>query len=162
MVEKVLLAAQPTGKFVTVDGQKYHKTCFVCTTCGCDLGGGFALIDGAPHCADHAKAAQRKAAAAALPGAAAAAAAAVQASGGGAALANLTASGEDRFLIDIKTGEQIFIESGTNRKYRLRDGEKAYEDLKPKKAYGGAASWQTSEVQKTTGFVAAGQGRGRM
>ena len=74
----------------------------------------------------------------------------------------LTKSGEDRFLIDVKTGEQIFIESGTNRKYRLRDGEKAYEDLKPKKAYGGAASWQTSEVQKTTGFVAAGQGRGRM
>ena len=75
---------------------------------------------------------------------------------------DLTKSGEDRFLIDVKTGEQVFIEAGTDRKYRLGEGgKKLYEDLKPKKTYGGGGgSWQTSQVNASAnrGAVPAGQG----
>ena len=73
----------------------------------------------------------------------------------------MTKSGEDRFLLDVRTGEQIFIEAGTGRKYRLGEGgKKLYEDLKPKKTYGGGGSWQTSQVQASAnrGAVGAGQG----
>ena len=43
-------------------------------------------------------------------------------------------TGEDRFLIDIMTGEQVFIEAEGGRKYRLgSSGGKLYEDEKPKK-----------------------------
>ena len=45
-------------------------------------------------------------------------------------------SGEDPFTIDVRTGEQIFIEHGTKRTYRLgQGGAKLYDDLKPKKVY---------------------------
>ena len=52
----------------------------------------------------------------------------------GLAAMGLKTSGEDRFLIDIKTGEQIFVERDGGRKYRLgSNGGKLYEDEKPKK-----------------------------
>ena len=38
----------------------------------------------------------------------------------GLAAMGLKTSGEDRFLIDIKTGEQIFVEKEGGRKYRYR------------------------------------------
>lgn len=57
-------------------------------------------------------------------------------------------SGEDRFRIDVRTGEQVFTEQGTNRTYRLGEGgAKLYDDLKPKKTWGGSSTWQTSQVQ---------------
>lgn len=84
--------------------------------------------------------------------------------GGGERLftsSGLVDSGEDRFVIDVRTGEQVFIEQGTNRKYRLSEGgAKLYDDLKPKKVYGGGGTWQTSQVQADAnkGAVGAGQG----
>ena len=54
------------------------------------------------------------------------------------------ATGGDGFTIDIRTGEKVYIESGTKRKYRLGpppDFTKLYEDEKAKKAYGGAGSF---------------------
>ena len=42
------------GKYVTANGAKYHKDCFVCAHCSCTLEGGFALSpDGQPFCAKH-------------------------------------------------------------------------------------------------------------
>ena len=146
------------GKFVTVDGRKYHKGCFLCATCSSTLEGGFLMVEGLPYCGEHAKEAKRAAARATVPTDAAGIAAAMAAGGG----SGLVKSGEDRFLIDVKTGEQIFIEAGTDRKYRLGEGgKKLYEDLKPKKTYGGGGgSWQTSQVNASAnrGAVAAGQG----
>ena len=76
----------------------------------------------------------------------------------------LVKSGEDRFTIDVRTGEQVFIEQGSNRKYRLgEDGVKKYDDEKKKKVYGGGGSWNTAPVQTDAnkGAVMAGQGARR-
>jgi hypothetical protein len=114
------------GSSVVVDGKKMHSTCFVCTVCKCTLEGGYALgADGSPYCAKHVSSAPRADAA------------------GGAPAAPPPKKG-DPFTIDVKTGEKIFIEPETKRKYRRGpDGAKAYEDERPKPKYGGATSWRT-------------------
>ena len=105
--------------------------------------------DGRPFCAKHvglASKAAPKAAAAANKQSAAEAAAIAAASEAGrtkaAQQAAEAATGGDGFTVDIKTGEKVYVESGTKRKYRLgADGTKLYEDEKAKKAYGGSSTF---------------------
>jgi hypothetical protein len=62
---------------------------------------------------------------------------------------------------DWRAPEQVFIEQGTKRKYRLcEDGAKLYDDLNSKEVYGGGSSWNTMSVQAEAnrGAVMAGQG----
>ena len=141
------------GKHVVVDGQKYHKTCFVCTNCKCTLEKGYANgPDGKPYCAAHA----RGPFGIEHQGAAAAAAAAASAGGmaGAARLAGEAAAGGDRYTVDVRTGEKVYIEGGTSRKYRLKDdGTKAYEDEKPRPVYGGAATWAQGGARPASGSM---------
>ena len=125
------------GTFITADGVKYHKDCFTCTTCGSTLETGYVLRDDLPYCgvcATEAKRSQQAAAAAAFRAELGGVERGIEHADTGLAAMGLKTSGEDRFLIDIKTGEQIFVEKEGGRKYRLgSNGGKLYEDEKPKK-----------------------------
>jgi len=39
-----------SGVFVNVDGKDYHKTCFVCSSCGSSFDGGYFMKEGKAHC----------------------------------------------------------------------------------------------------------------
>jgi len=125
------------GTWITADGVKYHKDCFTCTTCGSTLETGYVLRDDLPYCgvcATEAKRSQQAAAAAAFRAELGGVERGIEHADTGLAAMGLKTSGEDRFLIDIKTGEQIFVEKEGGRKYRLgSNGGKLYEDEKPKK-----------------------------
>ncbi|KAL1519986.1 hypothetical protein AB1Y20_023468 [Prymnesium parvum] len=134
------------GKFVTSPGgDKYHSTCFVCAECRCTLEGGFALSpDGHPFCAKHAAMASKpKNTSSNAAAEAAMVAAAMEGSRANAAKqAGEAAAGGDGFTVDIRTGELVYVESGTKRKYRLGPhGNKLYEDEKSGPAYGGATTF---------------------
>ena len=125
------------GAFVTADGVKYHKACFTCTTCSSTLEAGYLLKAELPYCgkcATEAKRSQQAAASAAFRAEMGGYERGIEHAETGLAAMGLKTSGEDRFLIDIKTGEQIFVEADGGRKYRLgSNGGKVYEDEKPKK-----------------------------
>ena len=125
------------GAFVTADGVKYHKACFTCTTCSSTLEAGYLLKAELPYCgkcATEAKRSQQAAASAAFRAEMGGYERGIEHAETGLAAMGLKTSGEDRFLIDIKTGEQIFVERDGGRKYRLgSNGGKLYEDEKPKK-----------------------------
>ena len=54
----------------------------------------------------------------------------------------------------MRTGEKVYIEGGTSRKYRLKDdGTKAYEDEKPRPVYGGAATWAQGGARPASGSM---------
>ena len=56
--------------------------------------------------------------------------------------------------VDVRTGEKVYIEGGTSRKYRLKDdGTKAYEDEKPRPVYGGAATWAQGGARPASGSM---------
>jgi len=99
-----------------VDDKTYHWECFTCTDCGCTLENGYTLTDGNPYCTDHRKAVTVK-------------------------TGEKTAVG-DKYTLDSRTLEKIFIEAESGRKYRLKLGVKYYEDEKQKPKYGGAATWR--------------------
>ena len=64
------------------------------------------------------------------------------------------AAGGDRYTVDVRTGEKVYIEGGTSRKYRLKDdGTKAYEDEKPRPVYGGAATWAQGGARPAIGSM---------
>ena len=100
---------------ITSDGAHYHSTCFLCEACGCTLEGGYGFDgpSGKPYCAAH------------LP-----------------AQPNKLEKG-DKYTIDVRNFEKVFIESSTGRKYRLDTcGNKKYEDQKKKPVYGGGTTWR--------------------
>jgi hypothetical protein len=106
------------GKYVVVQGEKYHSTCFVCGVCGCTLQGGYGLSkEGNPLCATHLGEQQ-------------------------GAKSRVPLDGPDKYRIDVSNHEKIFIESGTRREYRIRDGVKAYEDERVRPKYGGNTTWR--------------------
>uniref|UniRef100_A0A7S3ADW6 LIM zinc-binding domain-containing protein n=1 Tax=Haptolina ericina TaxID=156174 RepID=A0A7S3ADW6_9EUKA len=133
------------GKFVVAQDEKYHPGCFVCAECGGGLEGGFVLSpDGRPFCAKHvnkAKSSKPKAVGSAGGEAADVAAAAEIGRAKAAQQAAEAATGGDGFTIDIKTGEKVYVEAATKRKYRLGPEGKLYEDEKVKKSYGGATGF---------------------
>jgi LIM domain len=47
-----------SGESLSALGALWHKTCFVCTTCRCDLSQGFVEWEGKPYCGEHYSAAQ--------------------------------------------------------------------------------------------------------
>ena len=152
------------GPHVVADGKKIHKACFVCGECGCTLQGGYGMApDGKPYCGKHLTAAMRKPAPLGAVGSeAAAAAGGAPAPVSAAEAPPATFMPSDPFTIDIRSGEKVYIEADSKRKYRLGvDGEKKYDDEKQKKVLGGGGgSWQTSQVQVAAnkGAVGAGQG----
>ena len=145
------------GPCLVVEGKKYHAACFTCAECGCSLKGGYAIapISGKPFCAAHIKEAKKREAGRAAPAfelavedavAKEMAAARIDgASGGGDAptkYGGLDRGDRDRPTIDYKTGEELWIETGTNRKYRLAaDGGKEYIGVAEKPRLGGARTW---------------------
>ena len=109
------------GKYVVANCDKYHSACFVCNECGATLEGGFVLsLDGRPFCGKHVSKATATPKAVASQGAAAAGAASTAAASRAKAAAQAAeaATGGDGFTIDIRTGEKVYVESGTKRKYR--------------------------------------------
>ncbi|EOD33320.1 hypothetical protein EMIHUDRAFT_423670 [Emiliania huxleyi CCMP1516] len=145
------------GPCLVVEGKKYHAACFTCAECGCSLKGGYAIapISGKPFCAAHIKEAKKREAGRAAPAFELAVEDAVAkemaaariggASGGGDAptkYGGLDRGDRDRPTIDYKTGEELWIETGTNRKYRLAaDGGKEYIGVAEKPRLGGARTW---------------------
>ena len=125
------------GAHVVVDGCKLHKACFVCAECGGTLQGGYARgTDGRPYCAKHVDAANR----APKPLGSLAAGVVDAARADGAAGAACAPHPTDPFIVDVRSGEKVYIESETKRKYRLgADGGKVYADEKARPVYGGGA-----------------------
>lgn len=115
-----------SGSAVIVEGKKMHPECFTCTTCSCVLEGRYGLgQDQQPYCAKHL--------AAALP--------TPTVTLGG----SRDYEGSDPFTVDVRTGEKVYVESETRRKYRMgEDGVKKYDDERPKPKYGGGTTWRVS------------------
>ena len=105
------------GKYVVVQGKKYHAACFVCGVCGCTLKGGYGMsTEGKPLCATHL---------------------------GEQGRSRVPLDGADKYRIDVTNFEKIYIESGTRREYRLgADGVKRYEDERARPKYGGNTTWR--------------------
>lgn len=143
------------GGCLIIEDKRFHTGCFACADCGGSLKDGYALgpVSGRPFCAKHIKAAKAREAGSAAPALSAAVARVVEkeiaaAQGdlttGRIRRGSLDGDGEDPITIDTRTGEEVYIERESGRKYQLDpSGNKVYRAEREKPRYGGATTWRT-------------------
>ena len=53
ILHRTLMVVGRRCSYVREAGDKYHDDCFTCSICGGELGDGYVMVAGAPHCDKH-------------------------------------------------------------------------------------------------------------